>query len=125
MANLEGYTGLLSPPDTPKFEMYGGIKKDLKDVQTYPNEFNPFLIGFWGVEFTLTLIGDSLSLPICILKTLEKKSEQSPAEMTNPPTTAPTPTSGNALIDMADNNKPQSWTLSRRINMPLASNSAP
>jgi uncharacterized protein YceK len=81
----------MRPAETPKYEVYGGIKSDLEDVR---KEFDsctnvidfPFVyLGIWAVEFPLTFVLDTLTLPITIEKTLEKRGKPTTAETTISP----------------------------------------
>jgi len=104
--NTTGWTGLLHSPETPQCEVYGGIRKDLEGGQELflkrpnaaerddtlspqPNSVQDLAdyvdghlkcMAFWAVDLPLTFVGDTLTLPLTIQKTLEKRSNPSPPE---------------------------------------------
>jgi uncharacterized protein YceK len=109
IANLAGVKqGILSPREDPKYEVYGGIQNDLESARSLftkdsskenekpetvleqighsINDAECFLIssGFLAVELPLSFVGDTLTLPITIQKTLDKQRKQSSGDSTSP-----------------------------------------
>jgi uncharacterized protein YceK len=110
---MTGWAGLLHPFETPKYEVYGGIQKDLEggrdlflvkgkgsnaegpdtpssqsgSVQDFADRADGYMkcMLFWTVDLPLTFVGDTLTLPITIGKSLEKRPTQSPPEKSTSP----------------------------------------
>jgi hypothetical protein len=108
MANLGGKAdSILGPVHDPEYKVYGGIQNDFESVRDFFNAESPkkqpetflwplgliinelegfFLVtGPAVVDFPFSLVGDTLTLPITIQKTLEKQRKQTSGDATASP----------------------------------------
>jgi hypothetical protein len=108
--NLSGYRGLLQPLETPKCEVYGGVRKDVEfsgdlfahrtandrrpdaplppidSVDAFAAYVDGFLkcVIFLTLDLPFTFVADTVTLPYTVEKTLEKRN-QPVVEKTNSP----------------------------------------